>query len=72
MASYEQVLLYCKYTTLWLLWDDVVVETIQDERIVQPPTLALRGDKVENSASDPWVEGFKHIGDEVERYLSSY
>lgn len=28
MAAYEHALMYCKYITMWLLWDDDCVEKL--------------------------------------------
>ena len=68
MASYEHALLYCKYITMWLLWDDGCVEAATDYSDIAEPLTALAGEEVPAARkNDPYVLAFKHIGDEYER-----
>ena len=60
-ASYEQTLLYCKYITLWLLWDDQVVEKAEDLGDISRALAALAGEECEDC--DPFCIGFREIGD---------
>lgn len=72
MASYEHALLYCKYITMWLLWDDDCVEVAKDYAEVEWPLVALAGDEYPDSFSQaPYVLAFKHLGDEYERLGAS-
>lgn len=72
MASYDHALMYCKYITMWLLWDDERVEVAKTFHEVESPLIALRGDQVtESVADDPYVRAFRHIGDEYERLGAS-
>ncbi|VWD04427.1 (-)-delta-cadinene synthase [Burkholderia lata] len=72
MASYDHALMYCKYITMWLLWDDERVEVAKEFDEVEGPLVALRGDRVaEHLVDDPYVHAFKHIGDEYERLGAS-
>ena len=61
MGSYEQTLLYCKYITLWLLWDDQVVEKAEGLDDISRALAALAGDECEDD--DPFSIGFREIGD---------
>jgi len=68
MASYEHALMYCKYITLLLLWDDECVEVATDYSDVVQPLMALAGEEILTARNnDPYVLAFKHIGDEYER-----
>ncbi len=72
MASYEHALMYCKYITMWLLWDDECVEVATDYSEVAEPLMALAGEDVPAARkNDPYVLAFKHIGDEYERLGAS-
>jgi len=72
MASYEHALMYCKYITMWLLWDDECVEVATDYSDVAEPLMALAGEDVPTARKDdPYVLAFKHIGDEYERLGAS-
>lgn len=72
MASYEHALMYCKYITMWLLWDDECVEVATDYSQVAAPVMALAGEDVPAALqSDPYVLAFRHIGDEYERLGAS-
>lgn len=67
LSSYEHALLYCKYITMWLLWDDNIVEksdTFNSD--ISEPLLALAGENI-SDVKKPYVLAFKHIGDEYER-----
>ena len=46
MASYAHALMYCKYITMWLLWDDECVEVATDYSEVSEPLMALAGGNV--------------------------
>ena len=61
MASYDHALLYSKYITLWLLWDDQVVERANHIQDAMPPLHALGGGTCD--WSDPFCVGFRQIGD---------
>lgn|SRR3990167_9693539 len=67
MANYDHALIYCKYITMWLLWDDERVEVADDYMQVHVPLQALAGDNVDTQMSDPYIVAFKYIGDEYER-----
>lgn len=72
MASYEHALMYCKYITMWLLWDDECVEVATDLAEIAAPLMALAGETVPAAKEDdPYVRAFKHIGDEYERLGAS-
>lgn len=71
MASYEHALMYCKYITMWLLWDDHCVEVASDFASIAAPLQALAGETVTTHATDPYVAAFQHIGDEYERLGAS-
>ena len=61
MASYDHALLYCKYITLWLLWDDQVVERATHFRDAVRPLHALGGGTCD--WSDPFCVGFRQVGE---------
>ena len=61
MASYDHALLYSKYITLWLLWDDQVVERANHIQDAMRPLHALGGGTCD--WSDPFCVGFRQIGD---------
>lgn len=62
MASYEHALMYCKYITMWLLWDDECVEVATDHSEIAAPLMALAGENVPSAKeNDPYVRAFKHI-----------
>jgi hypothetical protein len=65
-------LMYCKYITMWLLWDDECVEVATDYSDVAEPLMALAGEDVPNAKkNNPYVVAFRHIGDEYERLGAS-
>jgi Terpene synthase family 2, C-terminal metal binding len=64
MADSDHALLYCKYITLWLLWDDVVVERTSCAADVMVPLDALGGSFC--NPSDPYCVGFWQIGEGYE------
>lgn len=67
MASYDHALLYCKYITMWLLWDDECVEVAQKYEDVEMPLLALAGEQLPKQAfKNPYVIAFKDLGDGYE------
>lgn len=72
LASYDHSLVYCKCITLWLFWDDVEVELANDLESVMPSINSLAG-KSPNTADllNPFVVGFKEIGDDYERLGAS-
>ena len=70
MAAYDHALVYCKYITMWLLWDDERVEVAKDFSSIEQPLNALSGELIEKSP-DPYMAAFKHIGDEYERLGAS-
>ncbi|WP_188796336.1 terpene synthase family protein [Dyella nitratireducens] len=69
-AKNEELLLYSKYITLWLLWDDVVVERATDlSAILHGLANAFRWDSGTWHEKDPYlrawrsiVEGYKGLG----------
>jgi hypothetical protein len=65
LGNYENVLIQCILLTFWLIWDDRCVEKSKDLKEFLPMLLALKGESVEGN--DPYVLGWKHIGDEYER-----
>ena len=71
MAAYDHALMYCKYITMWLLWDDQCVEVTQDVADIDLPMRALAGEEILEGADEPYVIAFKHIGDEYERLGAS-
>lgn len=70
MAAYDHALMYCKYITMWLLWDDQCVEIAQDLADIELPIRALAGEDNLLHINDPYVIAFRHIGDEYERFGS--
>lgn len=71
MAAYDHALMYCKYITMWLLWDDQCVEPAQNLIDIELPLRALAGEHNLLSTYDPYVIAFRHIGDEYERLGAS-
>ncbi len=71
MAAYEHALMYCKYITMWLLWDDDCVEIADDVNQVAPPLLALAGELTNSEENIGYYEAFLHIGNEYERLGAS-
>jgi hypothetical protein len=71
MAAYDHALMYCKYITMWLLWDDQCVETAQNFIDIELPIRALAGEDNLSTINDPYAIAFKHIGDEYERLGAS-
>ncbi len=72
MAPYDHALLFCKCVTMWLLWDDERVEVAKTFEEIEAPLKALCGDQVPiHQVNDPYVQGFKHLGDEHERLGAS-
>lgn len=69
-ANSEELLLYSKYITLWLLWDDVVVERATDlSAVLHGMAYAFRWDSSVWQEKDPYlrawrsiVEGYKRLG----------
>jgi hypothetical protein len=64
LASYEHALMYCKYITMWLLWDDEVVESATNVDELAPTLQALADGQA--PLVTPYDAAFKHIGDEYE------
>ena len=71
MAAYDHALMYCKYITMWLLWDDQCVEKAQEIVDIELPMRALAGEHSLIGVEDPYVIAFRHIGDEYERLGAS-
>lgn len=72
MASYEYLLLYSKYITMWLLWDDECVENNGNQERIAYILDALAGDELSSVyMNDPYVRAFQHLGDEYERLGAS-
>ncbi|QCT21273.1 hypothetical protein FEM41_17270 [Jejubacter calystegiae] len=72
MAPYDHALLFCKCVTMWLLWDDERVEIAKTYEEIEAPVKALYGDQIPtHQMNDPYVQGFKHLGDEHERLGAS-
>ncbi len=67
MASYDHALMYCKYITMWLLWDDECVEVAHDFAQIELPLLALSGEAINQKDLSPYVLAFKHLGDVYEQ-----
>jgi hypothetical protein len=69
-ASREELLLYSKYITLWLLWDDVVVEKATDlSAVLRGLADAFEWSHDPRSEKDPYlrawmliVDGYKELG----------
>lgn len=71
MAAFEHALMYCKYITMWLLWDDDCVEIAHDVSQVVSPLLALAGKLSNHKQNNSYNEAFLHIGNEYERLGAS-
>ncbi|WP_432171851.1 terpene synthase family protein [Streptomyces sp. 1222.5] len=72
LAAYEHALAFCQYVTMWLLWDDKVVEKATSIFQVEPALAALAGTPVDpEHRNDPYVRAFRHLGDEYERLGAS-
>lgn len=71
MAAYEYALIYCKYITMWLLWDDDYVEIANDVNQVTSPLFALAGNNIKCKKNFNYYKAFLHIGDEYERLGAS-
>ncbi len=71
MAAYEHALMYCKYITMWLLWDDDCIEIAQDINQIASPLLALAGKLSNYDKSNGYYKAFLHIGNEYERLGAS-
>ncbi|MFG2341012.1 hypothetical protein [Streptomyces yangpuensis] len=72
LASHEYALAFCQYVTMWLRWDDEVVENATSVSQVLPPLLALAGIEVGQAhRGDPYVRAFGYLGDEYERLGAS-
>lgn len=69
LASYDHALMYCKYITMWLLWDDDVVESATNVDEVAPTLRALADGRAPLASS--YDAAFKHIGDEYEKLGAS-
>lgn len=67
MAAYDHALTYCKYITMWLLWDDECVEQANHYEEIDLPLRALAGESMSDTQLlDPYVLAFLHIGDTYE------
>lgn len=70
VARYENFLAYTRFTTLWLLWDDQVVERMEggelDEHLLQV-LAALRGELAPADAEDPYVRAWAELAQEYLR-----
>lgn len=70
MASYEDFLVYTRFLTLWLLWDDQVVERMEgsalDEHLEQALE-ALEGNLLPAEAKDPYVRAWAELAQEYLR-----
>ena len=63
-ASIEELMLYSKYITLWLLWDDVVVEKAPDlGTILHGLKNAFRWEADAEREMDPYLQAWKSIVD---------
>lgn len=71
MAAYEHALMYCKYITMWLLWDDDCVEIAASVNQVMSPLLALAGKFSNRKQNNSYNEAFMNIGNEYERLGAS-
>jgi len=63
-ASYEELVLYTKYITLWLLWDDVVVEQAPDLSAIKAGIQeAFGADDAPLRSDDPYLAGWRSMAD---------
>jgi hypothetical protein len=70
MAAYDHALLYCQYITMWLLWDDDVIEKISSvSHSVLLPLYALSGENIDTG--DQYIAAFKYLGDSYEKLGAS-
>jgi hypothetical protein len=58
-GTYAQALVYGKYITLWLLWDDVVIEKQASEQHIRETIQALSQGKT--SSSNPYVQAWAQL-----------
>lgn len=67
-GSIEELTLYSKYITLWLLWDDVVVEKATDLGVIlHGIAQAFRWDDGPHIEGDPYLRAWKSIVDGYKR-----
>lgn len=63
-GNVEELTLYSKFITLWLLWDDLVVEKTDDlSSIFKGVTQAFRCDSDLSSERDPYMRAWRSIAD---------
>src|SRR5262245_14994532 len=67
MVPYEHSLIYTEYVTMWLLWDDGVVESATDMESLRDDFDAMAGIGGSGRATTPYAAAWRHVGDQIER-----
>lgn len=63
MLSFDAALLYTRYLTMWLLWDDEVVERSATEAALERDFAAMGGAGGISPSDPPYVRAWREIGD---------
>lgn len=67
MLSFDATLLYCQYLTMWLLWDDEVVESTAEFHELEADFLAMSGVDGAQPDEPAYRRAWREIGDGIER-----
>jgi hypothetical protein len=71
-ANYDYAIVFCKFITLWLLFDDVEAEVTNDPETIMSRFDAVAGKPVDTNYSlNPFAIGFKELGEEFQRLGAS-
>ncbi len=72
MLPREQALLFTECLTMWLLWDDEIIEQAPDVSDVERYLAAIAGSTAPRSGDPPYAVAWRQICDELERLSSRH